>query len=409
MAVVDLTDWIRDNHFTRDDAVWCLKRLSANDTLATGAHQAGPYLPKGFLFEIFPEIERPHDSNPDIEFDLYLDSHADHRRARGVWYNHRSRDETRITRLGGASSALLDPDSTGALAVFVFRPPQQEAERECHVWVCDSAPEEDLVEDAVGPVEPGRFRFAGRDTPPLLPGIADELDRGCFLSPDEMPPGWLDEFPEMDALIAEVLKLRPLPGLDPDERLIRRRDCEYELFRSVEEATALPVVRRGFTTMEQFLSFAQSILQRRRVRSGRSLELHARQILEEEQLRVGQDFTHGGESEMGKRPDFLFPSEQCYQDPDYPAHHLRMLAVKTTCRDRWRQVIQEADRIPRKHLLTLQEGVSNNQFRQMQEAGIHLVVPAGLVTQYPRAVRPDLITLESFIGDLRVLRPSASA
>ena len=111
---------------------------------------------------------------------------------------------------------------------------------------------------------------------------------------------------------------------------------------------------------------------------------------------------------MGKRPDFLFPSAQCYQDPDYPAHQLRMLAVKTTCRDRWRQVTQEANRIAGKHLLTLQEGVSENQFRQMQDAGVHLVVPAGLVTQYPQTVRAELTTLESFIGDLRVLRPSTS-
>ena len=36
----------------------------------------------------------------------------------------------------------------------------------------------------------------------------------------------------------------------------------------------------------------------------------------------------------------------------------RMLAAKTTCHDRWRQLIDTAGPIPVKHLLTLQEGVS---------------------------------------------------
>ena len=69
------------------------------------------------------------------------------------------------------------------------------------------------------------------------------------------------------------------------------------------------------------------------------------------------------------------PPKADYQDPGFPATRLRMLAVKTTCKDRWRQVLNEAARIPAKHLLTLQEGVSENQFREMTESGVRLVVP----------------------------------
>jgi len=78
--------------------------------------------------------------------------------------------------------------------------------------------------------------------------------------------------------------------------------------------------------------------------------------------------------------------------------------VKTTCRDRWRQILNEADRIRVKHLLTLQEGISENQFREMTESGVRLVVPTGLHDAYSEAVRPHLLSLESFIGDLRLLR-----
>jgi hypothetical protein len=80
-----------------------------------------------------------------------------------------------------------------------------------------------------------------------------------------------------------------------------------------------------------------------------------------------------------------------------------MLAVKTTCRDRWRQILSEADRIPEKHLLTLQEGVSEAQFREMTGAGVQLVVPAGLTDKFPKTIQPHLQTLESFIRDVRLL------
>jgi hypothetical protein len=54
MAVADLTDWL--DEFSVPEFLWFVKRLSGNDTLATHAHQAGPYIPKEFLFRVFPVI-----------------------------------------------------------------------------------------------------------------------------------------------------------------------------------------------------------------------------------------------------------------------------------------------------------------------------------------------------------------
>ncbi len=81
-----------------------------------------------------------------------------------------------------------------------------------------------------------------------------------------------------------------------------------------------------------------------------------------------------------------------------------MLAAKTTARDRWRQVLNEADRVTTKHLLTLQEGVSENQFAEMEAANLQLVIPASLIDAFPESVRPNLITLDSFIHQVRGLR-----
>lgn len=52
-------------------------------------------------------------------------------------------------------------------------------------------------------------------------------------------------------------------------------------------------------------------------------------------------------------------------------------------------------------MLTLQRGVSLAQFNEMTAAGITLVVPARLHDTYPGEVRSDLLTLESFVADIR--------
>jgi hypothetical protein len=272
------------------------------------------------------------------------------------------------------------------------------------VWVSRHATEEDLIEERLGPVEPGQFVVwipgTGRDSPSLF---TPAPRTSCRLLPTEIPPAWLTRFPTGEEIIRKAVELRSATGLNPDARLIRRRKCEFEVFQSVEEAFFLPKVQQGFATLEAFIGQAHTILQSRKSRSGNSLELHAREIFIEEGLRSQQDFQHKPRIENGKIPDFLFPSKAAYDNPDFPASHLRMLAAKTTCKDRWRQVINEANRIQTKHLLTLQEGVSEGQFREMQEAGVQLVVPTSLHDSFPETVRPHLVSFESFIGDIRLL------
>lgn len=405
----DLSDWLDEQ--TETDIVWFLKRLAANDTLATKAHQAGPYIPKEFMFDMFPSLKRPQVKNPEKHFQICIDSHGDARTVRAVWYNNKfrggTRNEARITNLGGTTSALLDPDATGALAVFAFhRPPGTEPDI-CHVWVCDHEVEEDLIEDRIGPIEPGRWTAWSLDERETnLFWSPRSTKKNCQLSKEAIPLEWREKFPSGLDIIQKTVEFRPGHGIPVDLRLIKRRDCEYQIFRSVEECVELPIIQQGFNNIEEFVSRAQTILQRRKSRSGRSLELHTREIFIEENLSEGKDFEYQPESEGGKNPDFLFPSGNAYRDPAFPRKKLRMLGVKTTCKDRWRQIINEADRVQQKHLLTLQEGVSEGQFREMLNAKIQLVVPAPLMEKYPKAVRPHLQSLESFIADVRLLTVS---
>ena len=412
MAPADLKNWL--DKYSNPDSVWYAKRLSGNDTLANRTHQAGPYIPKNFLFSVLPMLDNPQTLNPDVRFDLHIDSHADSRRIRAIWYNNKfhngTRNETRLTNFGGSQSALLDPNNTGALSIFAFSLDDQGTATECHVWVCRCEAEEELVEERIGPVDPGKWTIwpPHYSLYPNLFGSTTPTQADCWLAPSEIPPEWLETFPTGMELIDKAVKLRPDLSLSPDRRLLSRRDCEFELFRSVEEAVELPSIRQGFDSMDEFIAQAQTILQRRKSRSGRSLELHVRTIFIEEGLRENQDFAHQQEAEPGRRPDFLFPSADTYKDMAFPEERLRMLAVKTTCKDRWRQILNEADRIEHKHLLTLQEGVSEGQFREMKEARVQLVTPASLFKKFPTSVRPHLKTLEDFIADVQSLNSADS-
>lgn len=408
MSMTDLRDWLDEQ--SRRKTLWFAKRLSANDTLANKANQAGSYIPKNILFAIFPSLDRPDDENPEVRFELQIDSHqAEKRKIRAIWYNNRrrggTRDEGRITGFGGRSSPFLNPENTGALVLLVFMTGDNNQVSICRAWVCRNATEEDSVEDLIGSVEPGKGFLWAPHTPvgrALVLPPSKERSR-CWLLENEIPEEWFKKFPSGAEIIKKTFYFRPLHGETPDKRLLKRRDCEYEIFQSVEEAVELPVIRRGFSSVSEFVERAQTILQRRKSRSGKSLELHLKAIFLEDGLSEGKDFSCQAESEPGKRPDFIFPSEAAYKDPSFSPKKLQMLAAKTTCKDRWRQILNEADRIHIKHLLTLQEGVSENQFREMTEAGVRLVVPEGLQDAYPGSVRPHLMTLKNFIRSIRIL------
>lgn len=63
-------------------------------------------------------------------------------------------------------------------------------------------------------------------------------------------------------------------------------------------------------------------------------------------------------TENKNTPDFIFPSIREYRAPLFPVTKLTMLAAKTTAKDRWQQILSEADRISRKHLLTLEPSIA---------------------------------------------------
>ncbi|HWP00625.1 MAG TPA: type II restriction endonuclease [Methylococcus sp.] len=395
----DLAEWL--DEISGDEWTWFAKRLSANDTGLTRSHQVGIYLPKEVAFPLLHiPIPLPagfRRANPDRRWDYHLVSHGQQGELRLIYYNQGTRNECRMTGFGGRSSPLQDPENTSALAVFAFRD-----DGRLEAWLARDPDEADLIENLVGPVVPGI---------PVHRHLVDgalRLDEllprdWCEVSITDLPAAWGIEFPPPAAITDEVVRRIPHTGIDPDSRLMRRYECEFRIFRVVEEAHVLPTIRAGFTEVEPFLSFASGVMNRRKSRAGRSLELHIQAILDEEGIAYSAQVL----TEPGSKVDFLFPSLTEYHqaDPEDPA--LRMLAVKTTLKDRWRQVLEEASKIRLKHLLTLDEGVSLSQYQAMKASGIELVVPQRNVAKFPEAVRLDLRTLSGFLDLVR--RPSVQA
>src|SRR3546814_1726626 len=109
--------------------------------------------------------------------------------------------------------------------------------------------------------------------------------------------------------------------------------------------------------IEEFIAFSLSVQNRRKSRVGYSLEHHMEVVFKTQNIRYKRTAT----TENKSKPDFLLPGLEAYYDPAFNPLLLTMLAVKSTCKDRWRQVLAEADKIDDKHLLTLEPRIRANQ------------------------------------------------
>jgi len=187
------------------------------------------------------------------------------------------------------------------------------------------------------------------------------------------------------------------PGTDADTLLVRWIEREEQLFRALEEYIVNLKLASGFSSVDDFIGFSLSVHNRRKSRMGWALENHVRAILEFREI----PYSYNEVTENGARPDFLFPSIEAYRDRSFPTEDLRMLGAKSTCKDRWRQVLSEADRIRQKHLLTLEPGISEGQTDEMRAAELRLVVPEGLHATYLASQRDWLLSLEGFLRLVR--------
>ena len=181
---------------------------------------------------------------------------------------------------------------------------------------------------------------------------------------------------------------------DPDSVIIAWMEREEKLFRGLERHLVGQRLKQGFgTDVDEFISFSLSVQNRRKSRAGSALENHLEQIFLAHKLR----FVRGAKTEGKSTPDFLFPGQKEYRDPDFPPGRLSVLGAKSTCKERWRQVLAEANRVKRKHLVTLEPAISVAQTEEMEEKSLQLVVPKGLHDTYTSPQQAWLIDLSRLI------------
>lgn len=187
---------------------------------------------------------------------------------------------------------------------------------------------------------------------------------------------------------------------DPDEALRVWTSTEEQLFRAIEREEIAARLDDGFLVRDEidvdgFLAFSLSVHNRRKARAGLSLEHHVRALLDHRRI----PYEHEPITENRSKPDFLIPSGRAYHDPAHPVEQLRMLAVKTTCKDRWRQVLAEANRIDRKHLLTLEPAISAAQTEEMKSKRLQLVLPVRLHATYTAEQRTQLLSVDDCLSE----------
>ncbi|WP_400153534.1 type II restriction endonuclease [Candidatus Methanomassiliicoccus intestinalis] len=182
---------------------------------------------------------------------------------------------------------------------------------------------------------------------------------------------------------------------DPDDILMMWIEREDILFRTLEkhiETDKLISIAES-RSLDSFIEYSKEVLNRRKSRAGFALENHVEALLKAH----GIMYTRGGITEDRNKPDFIFPDIMLYQDPNFDEMLLTMLGVKTTCKDRWRQILSEAERITEKHLLTLQAAISENQIEQMKQNKVRLVVPRGIQVSYPEIEKKWLMSVSEFL------------
>lgn len=188
-----------------------------------------------------------------------------------------------------------------------------------------------------------------------------------------------------------------LPDINPlddqDEALMAWMEREEILFRTMEKHIIGERLSQGFDgDVDGFISFSLSVQNRRKSRAGLALENHLEILFRE----CGIHYTRTPVTENKSKPDFIFPGIEQYCDLDFDANGLTMLGVKSSCKDRWRQVLSEADRVQNKHLLTLEAAISHTQTEEMKSKSLQLIVPKKLHHTYSQKQRLWLMNISEF-------------
>lgn len=370
--------------------VFC-KFMSANDSGESGAHQVGFLISISAKAMLFTDEEMKN--NPILKKPVKVNWQNGQLTTDSVFTWYASKHELRLTRFG-KNFPFINPEYTGALFVLV-----KNTEEDYSAYILNT--DEDIQQflDAFGitPAETNRLVSFEK----INPEMREKAEIEDFIQNlhSEFPTS--EEMSEEARLLTYAINIRTqgLIKTNPDKLLLEWTDEEYRLFRAIERARYGDIVAKGFASVDEFVMMANKVLNRRKSRAGKSLEHHLAAIFDGNNIQ----YTAQAVTEGNKRPDFLFPSEEAYHDMTFSVEKLCSLAAKTTCKDRWRQVLNEANRLrdQNKYLCTMQQGISAAQMDEMQAEKVILVVPKEYIRTYPADRQDRIWTISKFVQYVR--------
>ncbi|MCM1124687.1 MAG: type II restriction endonuclease [Eubacterium sp.] len=361
------------------------KFLSANDTGVTGGHQSGILISKSAVEMMFSRRELGQEVIPKKTVKIKW---QDDFETESCFTYYESKNELRITRFG-RGFPFLQPEQTGSLFVLTK---QTDIDYRGFFLETDGEIEEFLETFGISPTETNSLI----DVQKVSAVTQEELAVQEFIN------GLHVDFPTSDVMSAaaraieqKVYDHAEYICSNPDEKIISWTNMEYTLFRALEYARYGEIITKGFQSVDEFIRVANVVLNRRKSRAGKSFEHHLAAIFDGNCI----EYSAQAVTEGNKKPDFLFPSQEAYHDYGLSTDYIVSLAAKTTCKDRWRQVLSEADRLRDrpKYLCTLQQGISKAQLDEMWEQNVILVVPKPYIATYPKDRRNRIWTLAQFV------------
>ena len=367
------------------------KFLSANDTGATGGHQSGILISKSAVEMMFSRQELAQTGIPKRTIKIRW---QDDFETESCFTYYESKNELRITRFG-RGFPFLKPEQTGALFVFTK---QTDVDYSGYFLETDDEIEEFLDTFGISPTETNSLIDVQR----VSAETQEKLSIQEFINSLDV------DFPASDVMSAAARAIEEKTydhieyiRLNPDEKIISWTNMEYTLFRALEYARYGEIITKGFQSVDEFVRVANVVLNRRKSRAGKSLEHHLSAIFDGNCI----EYSSQAVTEGNKKPDFLFPSQEAYHDHGFSVDYIVSLAAKTTCKDRWRQVLNEADRLrdKPKYLCTLQQGISGAQMDEMQAENVILVVPKPYIVTYPKDRRDRIWTLARFVQYVKMI------
>lgn len=299
------------------------KFITANDTGATGSHQSGFHIHKN-AWHLFFDSPGDRGGNKDKFITIRWQDDFE-TQSRIIYYGAATRNEYRLTRFGRRFPYLQD-ENIGDLLVIAKKSSDY---YDGFVLQSDAEIEEFFA----------ALNISSNDTNGIIPKqfqlTAEKKLLQCFTSflnslRPEFPPTVELAGSARACYNAAYNVTSQIIKTNPDSELLKWLDAEFQLFKTIENDRYNHRIQTPFKTVEELVDCANTILNRRKSRAGKSLEHHLAEIFSTFKI----SFAAQAVTEDNKKPDFLFPNIEAYLNPKFNAKKLAVLASKTTCKDR---------------------------------------------------------------------------